>query len=124
MPNSDAGPRDLHRIGGASIENLRLRPGDAVLNPPGISVLKSPTPGEAAAQMRAAYPDAAGLKAAAGTVGSTTTEAIRSAGFDVIPKPSKRLPIHHRIVHHDGVAGFSDENLARLAEGFTNSTGH
>jgi hypothetical protein len=124
MPNADAGHLDIHRIGGASVENLRLKPTDAVLKPPGISVLRAPTPGEAAAAIRAAYPDATGLQSAAGTVGSTTTEAIRGADFDVIPTPSKRLPNHHRIVHRDGVVGFSEENLARLAEAFTNSTGH
>jgi hypothetical protein len=118
------GPRDIHRIGGASIENLRLKPKEATLNPPGISVLKSPTPGEAAAEMRAAYPDATGLHEAAKTVGSSTTEAIRSAGFDVIAASSRRLPNHHRLIHPEGVAGFTDENLTRLAEAFVNTTGH
>ena len=117
-------PRDIHRIGGASIENLRLKPKEATLNPPGISVLKSPTPGDAAAEMRAAYPDATGLHEAAKTVGSSTTGAIRSAGFDVIPAPSRRLPNHHRLIHPEGAAGFTDENLARLAEAFVNTTGH
>jgi hypothetical protein len=26
---------DLHRIGGGSVENLQLKPGEAKLNPPG-----------------------------------------------------------------------------------------
>jgi hypothetical protein len=119
-----AGNRDIHRIGGASVENLRLKPKEAKLNPPGISVLKTPTPGEAAAEMRAAYPDATGLHEAAKTVGSSTTEAIRGAGFDVIPTPSRRLPNHYRLIHPEGVAGFTDENLARLAQVFTNTTGN
>jgi hypothetical protein len=114
----------IHRIGGASIENLRLKPKETQLNPPGISVLKAPTPGEAASEMRAGYPGATGLHEAAKTVGSSTTEAIRSAGFDVIPVPSRRLPNHHRLTHPDGAAGFTDENLARLAEAFTNTTGN
>jgi len=116
--------RDIHRIGGASIENLRLKSNEAKLNPPGISVLKTPTPGEAAAQMRAAYPDATGLQEAAKTVGSSTIEAIRGVGFDVIPMPSRRLPNHHRLIHPEGAAGFTDDNLERLAEVFTNTTGH
>lgn len=124
MPNRDSGNPDIHRIGGASIENLRLSCRDVTLDPPGISVLRAVTPGMAAADIRAAYPDATGLQLAAGIVGSTTSEAIQSAGFDVIPKPSKRLPNHHRIIHREGVAGFSDENLTRLVEAFTNSTGH
>lgn len=119
-----AGSGDIHRVGGASVENLRLKPKEATLHPPGISVLKSPTPGQAAAEMRAAYPDASGLQEATRTVGSSTPEAIRNAGFDVIPVPSRRLPNHHRLIHPDGVAGFTDENLKRLAAVFTNTTGH
>lgn len=115
---------DIHRIGGARVENLRLKPKEAKLNPPGISVLKAPTPGEAAAEVRAAYPDATGLHEAAKTVGSSSTEAIRSAGFDVVATPSRRLPNHHRITHPEGVGGFTDENLTRLAEVFTNTTGN
>lgn len=37
-------PGDIHRIGGGTVENLRLKPAEAVLEPPGISVLKAPTP--------------------------------------------------------------------------------
>jgi hypothetical protein len=58
------------------------------------------------------------------TVGSTSQEAIRGAGFDIIPSPSAALPNHHRIIHPQGVAGFNDANLARLAETFANTTGH
>jgi hypothetical protein len=121
---NDIGKKDVHRIGGASIENLQLRPKEAKLNPSGISVLKTPTPGEAAAEIRAAYPDATGLDEAAKTVGSSTIEAIRSVGFDVIPMPSRRLPNHCRLIHPEGAAGFTDDNLRHLAEVFTNTTGH
>ncbi len=124
MAGPTAGNRDIHRIGGASIENLQLKPKEAKLNPPGISVIKAPTPGDAATEVRAAYPDATGLHEAAKIVGSTTTEAIRSTGFDVIPTPSKRLPNHYRLIHPEGAAGFTDENLERLAEVFTNTTGN
>jgi hypothetical protein len=37
---------DIHRIGGGGgVENLRLKPREATLHPPGISVLKAPSPG-------------------------------------------------------------------------------
>ena len=121
---SPANSEGVYRIGGASVENLRLKPREAKLNPPGISVLKARTAGGAAAEMRAAYPDATGLQEAAKTVGTSTTEAIRGAGFDVIPTPSTRLPNHHRLVHPDGAAGFTDDNLARLAEVFENTIGN
>lgn len=116
--------RDIHRIGGASVENLRLKPKEATLDRPGISVLKSSTPGEAAQQMRTAFPKAKGLHEAAKTMGSTSEELIRSIGFDTIPVPSKALPNHYRILHPEGVPGFKDENLARLAQVFVNTTGH
>lgn len=124
MALSAAGTRDIHRIGGASIENLRLKPREATLNPPGISVIKAPTPGAAAQEMRAGLPKAKNLHEQAKTIGSASEEAIRAAGFDVIPTRSAALPNHHRITHPQGVAGFNDANLARLAEAFVNTTGH
>jgi hypothetical protein len=119
-----AGGRDIHRIGGASVENLRLKPQEAVLDIPGISVLKAASPADAARQMRATFPRAKPLHEAAKTVGSTSEELIRSAGFDIIPMPSKSLPNHYRLIHPAGLAGFSDANLAQLAQVFVNTTGH
>ncbi len=121
---SDAEPRTIHRIGGANIENLRLKPKERTLNPPGISVIKAPTPGDAAQEMRTGFPKAKTLHEQAKTIGSATTDAIRGAGFEVMPAPSSTLPNHHRLFHPDGTAGFNDENLARLAEAFANTTGH
>jgi hypothetical protein len=118
------GNRDIHRIGGASVENLRLKPREATLKPPGISVIKAPTPGAAAQEMRTGLPKAKNLHEQAKTIGSASEEGIHAAGFDVIPTPSTALPNHHRIIHPAGVAGFNDENLARLAEAFVNTTGH
>lgn len=117
-------PGDIHRIGGASVENLRLKPREAALDVPGISVIKAPTPGAAAQEMRTGLPRAKGLHEQAKTVGTASEEGIRSAGFDIIPTPSTALPNHHRIIHPDGVAGFNDTNLGRLAEVFRNTTGH
>lgn len=115
---------DIHRIGGGTVDNLRLKPAEMGLDPPGISVLKSPTPGEAASQLRKTFPRAMQLHEDAETVGSTTEELIRIAGFDIIPNPTRKLPNHYRIIHPDGAAGFTDENLARLADAFTTTTGH
>jgi hypothetical protein len=119
-----AGIDDIHRLGGGSAENLRIKPREAKLNPAGISVLKAPSPGEAARQMREEFPDADQLHEAARVVGSTTADKIRSAGFDLLPNPTRRLPNHHRIVPRDGAAGFNEENLRRLSEVFTNTSGH
>ncbi len=115
---------DLHRIGGGDLDNLRLKPRETYLNPPGISVLKAATPGEAAKQMRAAFPKAKKLHEAVKTVGATTEDLIRKAGFDLIHVPSQVFPNHYRIIHPDGVAGFSDANLAKLAQVFSNTTGN
>jgi hypothetical protein len=115
---------DMHRIGGSSVENLRLKPREATLHPPGISLLRAPSPQEAARQIREAFPAANELHAAAQVIGSTTIEKIRRAGFDVIPNPTKRLPNHYRLVYPDGIAGFNDANLARLSAVFTETSGH
>ena len=117
-------PRDIHRIGGASVENLRLKPKEAAMAIPGISVLKANNPAEAAQQIRAAYPKAKGLDEAAKTIGSSSSELIHSTGFDLIAVPTKSLPNHWRIIHPDGAAGFSDANLDALAKVFMESTGH
>jgi len=114
----------MHRIGGSSVENLRLKPREVTLNPPGISLLQGPSPEEAARQMREVFPAANGLHEAAQVIGSTTIDNIRGAGFDIIPNPTKKLPNHYRLIHPDGVAGFNDENLARLSAVFTETSGH
>jgi hypothetical protein len=113
--------RNIQRIGGGSVENLRLKPAESQLKPPGISVLKAGTPAGAAEQMRMAFPTAAKLHELTKTVGSATEEAVRAAGFDVMPDPTRKFPNHHRLIHPDGVAGFGDDNLARLSEAFTNT---
>jgi hypothetical protein len=121
---SPSSENDIHRIGGGSVENLRLKPREAKLNPPGISVLQAPSPGGAARQMREEFPDAEQLHEAAREVGSTTADKIRSAGFGLHPNPTRKLPNHYRIVHRDGAAGFVEENLRRLSAVFTNTSGH
>jgi len=124
-PQATASPAgavgDIHRIGGGRVENLRLKPAESDLDPPGISVLKAGAPADAAEQVKAAFPNAAKLREAARTVGSTTEEAIRGAGFDVVRDPTRKFPNHHRMIHPQGVAGFVDEDLARLSEAFTDT---
>ena len=116
--------RDIHRIGGSKIENLRLKPREVALKPPGISVLKAPTPAEAAHQMRSEFAEIGELVEASKVVGSTTEQLIRDAEFDIIHVPSKRLPNHYRITHSLGAVGFTDDNLARLAAAFLETSGH
>jgi hypothetical protein len=115
---------DIHRIGGGSVANLRLKPKEAALEVPGISVLKADSPGIAARSIRAAFPKARGLHELSNIVGTTSEEMIRAADFEIIPVPTIAFPNHHRIVHGNGVVGFTDENLARLSLAFFDSEGH
>jgi hypothetical protein len=118
---SPTGARDIHRIGGGHVDNLMLKPAEVALIPPGISVLKRATAKAASRQMREAFPRAAGLHALARTVGSTTAELIRNAGFDLLADPTRRFPNHFRLIHPDGIAGFSRGNLAQLSTAFVDT---
>ena len=113
----------VHRVGGGSVANLRLSPLDAQQTPPGISVLLHGTPQEAAAQMRRAFPGSRKWRATAHTVGTTTAAAIREAGFDVVPDPTTRFPNHGRLIHPQGVVGFTDEHMVTLAATFRDTMG-
>jgi hypothetical protein len=104
---------------------LKLKDAKKKLDPPGISVLKSDSPAEAAQQMRDAFPNAGKLHEASKTVGSSNLEKIKEAGFDVIPDPTKKFPNHQRVIHPEGVKGFENEdNLKKLSNAFTNTTGN
>jgi hypothetical protein len=113
----------VHRVGGGNVANLRLSLLDAQQMPPGISVLLHGTPQEAAAQMRRAFPGSRKWRETAQTVGTTTAAAIREAGFDVVPDPTTRFPNHTRLIHPQGVAGFTDEHLVTLAATFRDAVG-
>jgi hypothetical protein len=115
---------DMHRIGGSRVENLRLKPREATRDPPGISLLHASSPGEAARQMREAFPAATALHHATQVIASTTVDKIRQAGFEVFPNPTKKLPQHYRLIHPEGVAGFTDANLLRLSAVFIETSGH
>jgi len=112
----------MHRVGGGTVDNLRLSAIEEVLTPPGISVLLGGTPQAAAAQMRQAFPRSQKWHATAYTVGTTTAAALRQTGFEIVPDPTARFPNHARLVHPDGAAGFNAANLAKLAQMFENTT--
>ncbi len=113
----------VHRLGGAAVANLRLKPGEVTLTPPGISTHVGGTPGEAVDNMRAVYNRSKKWQGPQ-TVATTTAVDIRSAGFDVIADPTPNFPNHARVVHPNGVAGFTDDNLRRLAAAFVTTSGH
>jgi hypothetical protein len=111
----------VHRIGGKEIANLRLKPREQTLQPPGISLLVGGTAAEAAEQMRQAFPDPvkfARIRELCRVVASATVGAIQAAGFAVRTEPSIKFPNHARLTHPDEVAGFSDANLAKLVSVF------
>ena len=56
-------------------------------------------------------------------VGTTTARQIRAAGFDVIMDPTPRFPQHARLIHPQGVAGFTAQNLQRLSQCFQDQAG-
>jgi hypothetical protein len=119
----NAVPDDLpiHRIGGGAVGNLSLKPTEVTLIPPGISTLTGGTPGEAAQAMRDRFPRMAPRGRT--TVGATTAGKIRHAVFDVIMNPTPNFPQHARLVHPEGLSGFSQENLERLSRYFQDFTG-
>jgi hypothetical protein len=53
-------------------------------------------------------------------VGSTTVAALRQIGFEIVPDPTTRFPNHACLIHPDGIIGFNDANLAKLAQIFQN----
>ena len=111
-----------HRIGGGSASNLELKPQEAKLNPPSISVLIGGTPQQAAADWRRVFTKP-GPSAKASAVGTADIDAVRQLGFDVIPLPTPNFPNHGRLIHPaDGEAGFNQENLDSLAQEFTDTT--
>lgn len=111
----------VHRVGGGTADNLTLKPDEAALVPPGVSVLLAGTAAEAAAVMRRWFPRMAPRGRT--SVGTATVGQIRQAGFDVIMNPSRRFPQHGRLIHPDGAVGFSQGNRERLALCFVNRTG-
>jgi hypothetical protein len=112
----------FHRIGGGYFNNLRLKSAETLLKPPGFSVLTGGTPQDAARQIRDVFPNAVKLHKVAETVGSATIEEIHAVGFDVISDPTKKFPNHARVIHQQGLLGFTDENLEKLSKVFKETT--
>jgi len=110
----------VHRLGGGSLDNLRLKSKEMDLVPPGISVFVGGSPEGAVEQVRLAFPHATRLLEAAETAGTATVARLREAGFDVISQPTRHFPNHARLVHPDGLRGFSEANLDKLVRAFTN----
>jgi hypothetical protein len=82
------------------------------------------TPAGAAAAFRRVFGPKSSLGKAARTVGTADIEQIRAAGFDVVRVPTHNFPNHGRIIHPaEGAAGFTPENLQKLSQAFTNTTG-
>ena len=80
--------------------------------------------GKLLARYGEAFPAATALHHAAQVIASTAVDKIRQAGFDVLPNPTKTLPQHYRLIHPEGVAGFTDANLLRLSAVFIETSGH
>jgi hypothetical protein len=116
----------VHRFGNADIEGLRLKDRERTQDSPGISILIGGTAEEAAAAMLEAYPDPrkhSRIHEQVKEVRSTRAGEVRRAGFDVIHAPSAKLPMHGRIIHAQGMSGFSDENLHSLSMAFKGEQG-
>jgi hypothetical protein len=120
MPLDDSAK--LFKIGGNSIDNLRLKLPETKLTPPGFSLIRANTAEEAGQLMKNAFPNATKLHAVidAGNIAETTAAQIRDAGFEVIHNPTKNLgDVHARLTHPEGVKGFSDPNLDKFSQKFS-----
>jgi RHS repeat-associated protein len=109
------GSETINRIGGGDASNLALKEAEKSLKPPGISVLTGEDADAVAEAFRKAFPNAE-----FDTIGTATVAEVREAGFDVIEWGTKNLPNHARLIHPDGVEGFSAENLDELSKKFKN----
>src|SRR5580698_3023452 len=99
--------RCVHRVGGSNEKNFTLKPQEAKLDPPGISVLIGGTPVDTATAFRRVFGPKSNLGKVATTVATAEIAQIQSLGFDVVPAPTSNFPNHGRIIHPtEGVAGF------------------
>jgi hypothetical protein len=70
-----------HRIGGGKPGNLKLKPAEAKLNPPGLSVLIGGSAQQAAADFRRVFGPQSSLGKKARVVGTAAIDKIRDAGL-------------------------------------------
>ena len=108
----------VHRIGGATLDRLRPNAIDRLAIPPGISVLLYEPAEEASQRMKLEYGDSKKWKKLAGIVATSTAARIAATGFSVIEAPTHTFPNHGRIIHPEGIAAFTGDNLERLSEAF------
>lgn len=111
----------VHRVGGASIADLSLKPSETTLKPPGFSLLCGGSAAEAAEAMRRQFPRMAPRGQT--VVGSTTVGQVRAAGFDVRKNATVRFPQHARLVHPNGLTGFTTVNIQLLTQCFAETAG-
>jgi hypothetical protein len=114
------GITSVNRIGGGSVDNLAMKAAEKRLSPPGISVLLDTDAAGAAGQMRAVaqargWPN---LMEASKTIGQSTVQRIRDAGFEVMRDATENFPNHGRLFHREGATGFTPENLKKLSKAF------
>jgi hypothetical protein len=69
--------------------------------------------------MRGEFKGSRKWKRLGGIVATSTAGKVAEAGFVVFEVPTHTLPNHGRIIHPDGIEGFTEDNLARLCEAFT-----
>ena len=108
----------VHRIGGGRVEDLIPNALDRAAVPPGLSVLLYEGAEDASRRMLREFGESKKWKRKGRIVATTTAAGITAAGFTVIEFPTHTLPNHGRIIHSDGIEGFTEENLRRLSEAF------
>ncbi len=109
----------VHRIGGASVKALTLSARDCSADPPGLSVLLYESALDASRRMLREFGELKKWRRFGRIVCTTTAAEIYASGYGVIEFPTHSLPNHGRIIHGDGIAGFTEENLRRLSALFT-----
>ena len=117
--NAAADHERVFRIGGGSVDNLRLKPKEWTLKPPGISVFIHVSALAVVEQLEQAFPNATRLLADAIVVGTALVSDIRSVGFDVLYDPTKRFPNHARLIRADHGTAREEWELAALSQVFT-----
>ena len=48
---------------------------------------------------------------------------LAQAGFEIVPDPTSRFANHSRLIHPEGILGFTDANLDQLAKTFQDTMG-
>ena len=71
--------------------------------------------------MRAVFKPGSRMWEESHLIGSASLDDIQAAGFDVMPNPTADFPNHFRLIHRDGISGFSDANLQELSKIFANT---